>query len=261
MLPFPPRNAAMDRIRAGEPALGLVVRSQRSGEVAMIAANSGHDFLFLDLQHGTMGFDDAARIAHVAIGVGVAPLVRVATRDDASASRHLDGGALGIIFPDIDTADQARHAMELCRFAPLGKRSVSSGYPSLGYKAVDTPTAVAALEASMLVVCMIETRAGLANVEAIAAVEGVDVVHIGCNDMLNDMGKSGKYGDPEIVAAVEKLIAACAKHNKVAGVGGERDAERQREWVAKGVRFITTGSDIAYMTSAASARTKAIRAA
>ena len=93
---------------------------------------------------------------------------------------------------------------------------------------------------------MIETLEGLANVGEIAAVDGVDVVHVGCNDLLTSMGKPGAFGDPAIVAAVERVIAAAATHEKFAGLGGERDMERQLAFIGKGVRFVTTQTDVGF---------------
>ena len=107
---------------------------------------------------------------------------------------------------------------------------------------------------------MIETREGLRNIEEIAAVEGVDVIHVGCNDLLAAMGKPGAFGDPEVVAAIERCaIAVAAANNKYAGLGGERDLERQLSFIQKGVRFVTTQTDIGFLMAEASRRTAQIR--
>jgi 2-keto-3-deoxy-L-rhamnonate aldolase RhmA len=119
--------------------------------------------------------------------------------------------------------------------------------------------AVPALNDSTLVVCMIETVEGLANVDDIAAVDGVDVLHVGCNDLLTAMGLPGKFGCPEIVAAIERVIAAAKKYGKFAGLGGERDMERQLAFIKSGVRFVTTQTDMGFLMAAASQRTAEIR--
>jgi 2-keto-3-deoxy-L-rhamnonate aldolase RhmA len=119
--------------------------------------------------------------------------------------------------------------------------------------------AVPALEGSTLVVCMIETQEGLDNVEAIAAVDGVDVVHVGCNDLLTAMGLPGQFGSPQIVAAVERIVAAAKAAGKFAGLGGERDMARQLAFIRSGVRFVTTQTDIGFLMAAAGARTAEIR--
>jgi 2-keto-3-deoxy-L-rhamnonate aldolase RhmA len=106
---------------------------------------------------------------------------------------------------------------------------------------------------------MIETVEGLDNVEAIAAVEGVDVLHVGSNDLLADMGKPGKFDDPDIIAAQDRVIAAAKVHGKFAGCGGNRDVERQAAAMRRGAQFITTQTDIGFLTAAAGQWTEAVR--
>jgi 2-keto-3-deoxy-L-rhamnonate aldolase RhmA len=252
-------NPAKERMRAGDVALGLIVRLARSAEIARIAKATGHDFIFIDGQHALFSVETIGHIAQTALGIGIAPLVRVRSCDDPVTPVILDNGATGIIFPDVSTAEQARRAVDACKFPPVGKRSVSAGYPQYDYRAVPLTQAVPALNDSTLVICMIETVEGLANVDAIAAVEGVDVLHVGCNDLLTAMGLPGKFGCPEIMAAMDRVIAAAKKHKKFAGLGGDRDLERQRDLVRKGVRFVTTHTDLGYLTAAAGARTAEIR--
>ena len=246
-------------MKSGGVALGMIVRLARSAEIARIAKATGHDFIFIDGQHALFSVETIGHIAQTALGIGIAPLVRVRSCDDPATPVILDNGATGIIFPDVNTDAEARRAVDACKFPPVGKRSVSAGYPQYDYRAVPLTQAVPALNNSTLVVCMIETVEGLANVEAIAAVDGVDVVHVGCNDLLTAMGLPGKFGCPEIMAAMDRVIAAAKKHNKFAGLGGDRDLERQRDLVKKGVRFVTTQTDMGFLMAAASARTAEIR--
>ena len=221
------KNPVIERMRAGDVSLGMIVRLARSGDIARIAKSTGHDFIFMDMQHSLFSLESVGHIAQAALGCGVAPLVRVRSCHDLDTSLILDNGATGIIFPDINNAADARRAVEACKFAPIGKRSVSAGYPVFDLRPVPLAQSVPALNAATLVVCMIETVEGLANVDEIAAVEGVDVLHVGCNDLLTDMGKPGAFGDPEIVVAIERVIAAAKAHGKYAGLGGERDLARQ----------------------------------
>jgi 2-keto-3-deoxy-L-rhamnonate aldolase RhmA len=189
----------------------------------------------------------------------VAPLVRVRSCHDLDTSLILDNGATGIIFPDINSAADAMRAVEACKFAPVGKRSVSAGYPVFNLRPVPLAESVPALNAATLVVCMIETVEGLANIDEIAKVAGIDVLHVGCSDLLADMGKPGAFGDPEIVVAIERVIAAAKANGKYAGLGGERDLARQNAFIKKGVRFVTTQTDIGFLLAAAGQRTADIR--
>jgi 2-keto-3-deoxy-L-rhamnonate aldolase RhmA len=237
------------------------VRLARSGDIASIARTTGHDFLFLDAQHAIFSLETLAHIAQAARGAGVAPLVRVRSCEDPDTSLLLDAGVTGIVFPDVNTAAQARRALDTVRFAPLGKRSVSGGYSLFDFRTLPMAEVVRVLNENTLVVCMIETREGLANVEEIAAVEGVNVIHVGCNDLLAGMGKPGAFGDPEIVAAIERVIAVANARGKFAGLGGDRDVARQVDFIRKGVKFMTTQTDIGFLMAEASRRTGELRRA
>src|SRR6202140_251576 len=233
-------NTVKARMQAGEVALGMPVRLGRSGDIARIAKATGHDFIFIDGQHSLFHLETIGHIARTALACGIAPLVRVRGIDDADVSLLLDNGVMGIVYPDVNNAAQARKAVDICKFSPIGKRSVSGGYPHFDYRSVPLTTSVPQLNDSCLLVCMIETMEGLENVEAIAAGKGVDVVHLGSNDLLANMGKPGKFNDPALVVAQERLIAACRKHGIFSGCGGNRDVARQVEIIKKGCQFITT---------------------
>ena len=253
-------NPVKAKMQAGEVALGMPVRLARSGDIARIAKTTGHDFIFIDCQHSLFNLETIGHIASTALSIGVAPLVRVRGIDDPDVSLLLDTGALGIVYPDVANAAQANKAVDICKFAPLGKRSVTAGYPQFDYRSVPLSESVPQLNDACLLVCMIETVEGLENVDAIAAVDGVDVLHLGSNDLLANMGKPGQFDDPVLVAAQEELIAACRKYGKFAGCGGNRDVARQVDLVRKGCLFLTTQSDIGFLSAAASAWTKGIRA-
>jgi 2-keto-3-deoxy-L-rhamnonate aldolase RhmA len=252
-------NPVKARMAAGDVALGMIVRLARSGDIARIAKTTGHDFIFMDRQHALFSLETAGHIAQVALGCGVAPLVRVRSCDDPDTSLLLDNGVTGIVFPDVSSAADARRAVATCKFPPIGKRSVSGAYPIFDMRPVSTGESSRLLNENTLVVCMIETVEGLANVDDIAAVEGVDVLHVGCNDLLTAMGKPGAFGDPQVVVAIERVIAAANAHGKYAGLGGERDLARQQALIRKGVRFVTTQTDVGFLMMAAGQRTAEIR--
>jgi 2-keto-3-deoxy-L-rhamnonate aldolase RhmA len=254
------KNPVIERMRAGDVSLGMIVRLARSGDIARVAKTTGHDFIFIDRQHALFSLETVGHIAQAALGCGVAPLVRVRSCHDLDTSLILDNGATGIIFPDINSAADARRAVEACKFAPVGKRSVSAGYPVFDLRPVPLAESVPALNAATLVVCMIETVEGLGNVEAIAAVDGVDVIHLGSNDLLADMGKPGKFDDPYILAAQDRVIKAARDNGKFAGCGGNRDVERQLGAIRRGAQFVTTQTDVGFLAAAATQWTAGVRA-
>jgi 2-keto-3-deoxy-L-rhamnonate aldolase RhmA len=249
------------QLAAGECILGMNVRLGRSPDIARIAKASGHDFLFIDTQHAIFDLETIAHIAHTAIAIGIAPLVRVRSVDDPDVTLLLDNGVTGIVFPDVNTAADARRAVETVRFAPQGRRSVGGAYAQFDFKPMPTGDLMAHLNAETLLVCMIETKQGLANVEEIAAVPGIDVLHVGSNDLLADMGLAGQFESAEIIAAQARVTAAARANGLFAGCGGNRSVPRQVEAIRAGAQFVTTQTDIAFMITAGSQWTRGVREA
>jgi 2-keto-3-deoxy-L-rhamnonate aldolase RhmA len=254
-------NPIMARMRAGEVALGMTVRLGHSGDIARIAKATGHDFIFIDGQHSLFNLETIGHMAQTALACGIAPLVRVKSVYDLDVPLLLDNGATGIIFPDVNNAAEAQRAVNAAKFAPLGRRSVCGAYPHFDFRSVPLKQSVPALNDAALVVCMIETMEGLENVEKIAAVPGVDVIHVGSNDLLVNMGKPGQFDDPAIVAAQDRAIAAAKANGKFAGCGGNRDVERQAAAVRRGALFVTTQTDIGFLMASANKWTQGIREA
>ena len=254
-------NPTKEKLRAGKVALGITVRTSRTPDIARIAKATGHDFIFIDGQHSIFDLETTTAIAHASLGIGLTCLVRVRNVDDSNASLLLDNGAAGIIYPDVSTPAEAQKAVDICKFPPIGKRSVVGGYPHFDFRPVPLAESVPQLNEHCLLVCMIETVEGLNNVEKIAAVKGVDVIHLGSNDLLANMGKAGKFDDPDIVAAQERVIKAARANSIIAGCGGNRDVERQVAAIKRGALFVTTQTDIGFLTASANQWTQGVHKA
>jgi 2-keto-3-deoxy-L-rhamnonate aldolase RhmA len=171
----------------------------------------------------------------------------------------LDGGALGIIVPHVNTADEARRAVNNCKFPPVGHRSVMGGYAQLDFESVPLGEATRIMNENTILVVMIETPEAVENVDEIAAIDGIDVVHVGTGDLVTEMGLHGQVDHPKVAEAFERVIAACRKHGRFAGMGGIRDQALAERYVGMGFRFLTTNSDLAFLLQAASARVKRMR--
>lgn len=261
-MPAPrPTNPVKEKLAAGGTVLGLGVRMSRSAEIARIARATGHDFLFIDVQHSLFNLETIGHIAQAAVALGVAPFARVRSVRDPDVQALLDNGVTGIVYPDVNTAEDARAAVAAVRFGPLGRRSVTGGYPYFDFASVPPSEALPAVDAMTFLACMVETREGVENVEAIAATPGIDVIHIGMNDLLTNMGKPGQYADPELQAAIDRVIAACRANGVSFGCGGQRDPKAQAAIIRRGARFLTTQTDIGLLSAGAGAWTKGIQAA
>jgi len=249
------------KMQAGQAALGLSLRMIRTPDAARLARNTCHNFLFIDVPSAIFNLESIFAIAQTALAIGIAPLVRVRSIDDPDVPVLLDNGITGMVFPNVNTPQQAKHAVDRCRFPPIGRRSVAGGYVHFEYCAMPVAKATAALEAHTLVVFMVETAEEFANLEAIAAVPGAHVVHIGANDLIVSLGKAGQFGDPIVVEAMDRSIAASAPYGGFAGYDANRDLPQQAASIKRGVQFLTTHTDIGFLSAAASQWTAGLHAA
>jgi 4-hydroxy-2-oxoheptanedioate aldolase len=255
------RNSMKHKLAAGELVLCMNLRLARTVDIAMVAKAGGYDALYVDMQHAPYSIDTTATICAASLGVGITPLVRVPGHGGEWMSRVLDGGAQGVIVPDVENRAQAEAVVRHCRFPPLGKRSVMGLGPALGYRALPLGEFNTRLNAETAVVVMLETAAGIDNAEAIAAVPGVDVLLIGSGDLTTDYGIPGQVDHPRLREAYERVAQACRAHGKVLGVGGIRhNVALQGDLVRLGARFVIAGTDVNYVLAGARLDTTALRA-
>ena len=134
-------NHALRQLRAGKLAIGLGVNQARTVGIATLAKTAGFDWLFIDGEHGSLDGDTIAQISTAALAAGVSPIVRVAGFEHWHASRMLDNGAQGIVFPHVDSKEEAERVASACRYPPVGKRSRSKGSVKPGHATAGTITA------------------------------------------------------------------------------------------------------------------------
>lgn len=256
------RNRALERLRRNELTLALVIKKVTSVDIALAASACDYDALYVDLEHSVISESDAAQICVAALGVDVTPLVRVPTDDVNVATRLLDAGAQGIIFPHVETAEQAARLVHACRFTPDGERSVAGQWPHLRYRSYPAAEVRKAFNDSLFISCMLETPKAVENAAEIAAVPGVNVVHIGSQDITDAMGIPGDFENPRLEEAYKTVIAAAKAHGKAMGTGriGKRPELADRV-IELGARFITVSNEWAFILSTAKEHSASLRKA
>jgi 2-keto-3-deoxy-L-rhamnonate aldolase RhmA len=254
-MPLMPNNAKR-KMQAGDVALGFGVHHLRTVAAPALAAATGHDWLFLDNEHGAFSVHDIAQLCIASLPTGVTPLVRVCANAIDEATRALDNGALGIVMPHVDTAKEARRIAEAFHYPPSGRRSWGGPPAVYGYRPPSMAEAQQAINDEILTVVMLESPEAIKNAAEIAAIDGVDVLFIGTSDLSSELGIAGQMGHAKIVDAYATVGAACRKHGKVLGMGGVYDEANASRYVGMGARFVLTGSDHSYMIAGADARSK-----
>jgi 4-hydroxy-2-oxoheptanedioate aldolase len=207
-------------------------------------AHQGFDAATIDCQHGMIGFDLAVSMLQAISATPAIPLVRPSGLHPTEIMRYLDAGSYGIICPMISTEEDARALVRACRYPPFGERSYG---PARGLLYGGSDYLDRAND-EILVLAMIETRAGLDNIDAILAVEGLDGIYIGPNDLGLALGRRpvNEPDDPLLVNAIEHIRARAEAHGLISGIfcsHGPAAAMR----VAQGFDLVTPGNDAALL--------------
>lgn len=243
------RNHLRDLKAAGTPILNAWL-SIADGYAAESVALQGFDAATVDCQHGMIGFDAAVDLLQAVSATPAIPLVRPSANYGPEIMRLLDAGAYGVICPMISTAADAATLVSACRYPPTGSRSYGPARGIL-YGGADY---LAHANDEILVLAMIETAEGLANLDAIIATPGLDGIYIGPNDLALALGHApvSESREPALVDAVERIRAAVVAASKIAGIfcsNGSGAAQR----VAEGFDLVTPGNDAALLRAAAAA--------
>ena len=233
-----------DRLQAGQPQFGCVITYPLPGAIERIG--SDWDWFWLDGQHGQLGYQDLLALVRACDLVGRASFVRVPGHDAGTIGMSLDTGATGIIVPQVHSADQARAVVRAAKFPPLGDRSFG------GRRVVDLHGrgyAATANDDTILVV-QVESPEGLAAVDPIAAVDGVDCVHLGPDDLMLRRGHPMDQPHPQDVVArdLEAVVEACRRHGKLSAAMGV-SRETCEVCVSLGVNLIASALDVGFIAS------------
>jgi 4-hydroxy-2-oxoheptanedioate aldolase len=209
-----------------------------------VMAQAGPDFICIDWEHGQIARDQIENLIRACDVHGVPAMVRVPGHAPEAIATALDSGAAGILVPRVSTAAQAAAAVKASRYPPSGERGVGPGRATAyGHRIFDY---LAEANASIVVAVQVETAEGLANVDAIAATEGVDVVFVGPGDLSVSLDVYGPDGAAALEKAIGKIIAATLKQGKTSGIFCGRP-EDVGKWAEKGASFFILASDTMFL--------------
>jgi 2-keto-3-deoxy-L-rhamnonate aldolase RhmA len=255
------KNPVKEKLARGELVASMTVRLVSGIEIVTIAKSAGFDSLYVDLEHSSLTLQATSQISIMALEAGIPALVRVPANTPEYISRVLDAGALGVIAPGVRSPQEARAVVAAAKYAPFGRRGAAGALPHLNYASLPAADANAAMNAATMVMIQFESAEAIDRAEEIAAVEGVDLIMIGTNDFLADIGLPGQFEHPRVHDAYARTIAACRKLGKHVGVGGLPSRPQLiAEFVKLGARYVSTGTDLAFLLAEASERARQVRA-
>lgn len=202
---MPLYNTAKQKLKDGKQIVGATVFSP-DPNIYCAMANAGYDFLWIEMQHSPLTFEDVAKMIWACRGAQAMPFIRVPDATESDIQKATDIGALGIIVPTVDTVEKAQAAVKYSKYPPFGRRSQGNGQYGALYGSDYRQTA----NDNMVVVVMIETPIGVENAEKIASVPGIDVIFAASTDLGNFSGH--KQGDKEYEAMVTTIHDVTLEH-------------------------------------------------
>ena len=255
------RVSVLDRLRGGRPCYSLGIRSARNVDFVRMAAGIGYDLIWVDLEHSAISLDTTAQMCATATDHGLEAWVRVPEGDFGTIGRVLDGGASGVIVPHILTAEDARKAASFCRYPPDGGRSHNALTSTFGFRRLPSAERVEKANKGVVLQVLLETPEAVANADEIAAVEGVDIVSLGLNDLSAGMGIMGDIQNEPVMNLCQQTIAAARRHGKIAIIGGVAGPEHYTALTGLGAApFVFAAIDTDLFVEALSQRLEKWRA-
>jgi 2-keto-3-deoxy-L-rhamnonate aldolase RhmA len=250
-------NAFRQLLRAAgsKPPIGTWI-SSASPIVAEAIGHAGFDWAVVDMEHAPLDMMSLVHLLQALAGTKTTGIVRVPWNDAVVVKRVLDAGATTLLFPFVQDAAEAARAVAATRYPPVGQRGMSG--MTRASKFGTTPNYLKTADAGMGVIVQLETPQALAQLEAIATVEGVDAIFIGPADLSASMGHVGQFTHPAVMQAMADAARRCKRLGKPIGtVGGTPDTVTQ--YRALGYDFLAVSSDMGLLMSGALAAAKALR--
>lgn len=211
-------NSLKTKIESGETVLGTMLSEISTPNVARILSAAGFECLIIDCEHGYFDYSQTAAVIGICNGIRLPVIVRIPKIDRGCVTKYMDMGADGLLVPMTGTAEDIRRVVEYAKYAPLGRRGISTMRAHTNYNPPPLSQYTREANARTIVFAQIETREGVANSSAIAAVEGVDALLIGPNDLAMDLGAPGNFATPEMADCIGTVIASAKAAGKRSGI-------------------------------------------
>jgi 2-dehydro-3-deoxyglucarate aldolase len=242
-------NSFRRELRAGKTLIGCWA-SMANNISTEILGYAGFDWLLIDGEHAPNDIASFVGQLQALKDSPSAPVVRPPWAEPVILKRLLDIGFFNFLMPQIDTAEHARAAVAATRYPPRGRRGVGVQHRSIryGYE----PDYFARVDDEICVTVQIESPLAVENADAIAAVDDVDALFVGPSDLSASYGRLGQPGHPEVVRAIERVLAVAKAHGKPVGILSSAEADL-RQYLAMGMTYVAVGSDVTLFRTASKA--------
>jgi 2-dehydro-3-deoxyglucarate aldolase/4-hydroxy-2-oxoheptanedioate aldolase len=236
-------NQVKRTLASGGTAIGTMVFEFNTPGIGRIAAQAGADFVVFDMEHSGWGIDTIRMLLATTRAADTVPIVRVPATQYHLLSGPLDSGAMGLMVPMVESEEQARLIVRSAKYPPAGGRGSAFTLAHDDYEGGDIVTKMASANEEILLIAQIETAAGVESADAIAAVDGIDMLWIGHFDLSASLGIPGQFDHPTYLRAVERVLEACHRHGKSPGIMAA-DVQTALPLMEQGFRAIAYNGDL-----------------
>lgn len=240
------RKSLRQRVLTGETVLGSMMFELLAPAIPQLLVHAGAEYVIYDMEHTGTPLEAIKTQIACCRGLPIAPMARVPRGEYHFLARALDIGCHGVMIPMVESEAQARAIVEATHYPPSGRRGAAFGFAHDDYAPGDPKAKMRAADARTLVIAQIETERGLDHVEAIAAVDGIDVLWVGHFDLTNFLGIPGQFDNPTYVGAIERIVAAGRKHKKGLGFMAA-SADWAQQYRKLGFNMLAAGPDQALL--------------
>jgi 2-dehydro-3-deoxyglucarate aldolase/4-hydroxy-2-oxoheptanedioate aldolase len=230
-------------LSAGGASIGTFIFEFNTTGIGRLAAEAGAGFAVFDMEHTGWSIESIRMLIATTRSTDIIPYVRIPAAEYHFIARVLDMGAMGIMVPMVESAEQAERIVASSKYPPVGRRGAAFGVAHDDYSGGDIVEKITTANRETHLIAQIETAAGVENVEAIAAVDGIDVLWIGHFDLSNSLGIPGQFDHPRFKEALHAVLAACRRHRKTPGfmAGG---IDHGKALLDQGFRMLAYGGDL-----------------
>lgn len=236
-------NHVKRKLHGGGVSIGTFAFEFNSTGIGRLAAEAGAEFIVYDMEHSGWSLETIRTLVATTPAERCAAMARVPATQYHFIARALDMGAMGIMAPMVESAEQAATLAASAKYPPVGRRGAAFTIAHDDYQGGDIVDKIRSADSEVLLIAQIETAAGVRNVEEIAATDGIDVLWIGHNDLSISLGIPGQFDAPQFHEAVARVLEACHKHGKIPGMA-VGDVSTGAALLSQGFRMLAYGGDL-----------------
>jgi 2-keto-3-deoxy-L-rhamnonate aldolase RhmA len=253
-----PPNRLRARLAEGRTVVGTMLVELRQPSVMTMLSNAGLDFVLIDNEHGPFPIDAIAELSRAAREAGITPIVRVPELTYAHVVQPLDAGAQGIMLPRVTSPEQVELCVACMKYLPEGRRGAVLARGHTGFRGGPLVDTLAQMNRETFLIVQIETGEAVSRLDELLAVPGVDAALIGPTDLSVALGVAGQMEHPKLVDAIERTMAACARHGVIPAIH-TNDVAMTTAWARRGMRLVSNNSEVGLLMAGVRSAVTAIR--